>query len=410
MLIRKLLVVFSVCFQTAAFAQIKVGDAFPAWTQGYMDIHHINTGRGECVFAILPDGTSMLIDAGAVVPSRGISDARPNSSKSAGEWITRYIREMMRPLPERKIDYLFLTHFHSDHMGDVRVGRQKSKKGNYVLSGITEVGDKTPFQKIIDRDWPAYNSPKGLADDKNMQNYIRFVNWQVTNGVAAEQFKVGSNDQFKLIKQANKYPEFEIRNLAANGYVWTGVQNQVRNHFPAINTTAASELPIEHQYSAAIRISYGKFDYFNGGDLVNSNAATDGGPDIERQVGLVTGPVEVCKANNHAGYNTMGEAFLKAVRPSVVILPLWSSGQLENVGLQRMLSKSIYPEERDVFATNLTEADKKVIGRRINQMKSQQGHIVTRVHPRGDRYAIYILDDSAENYKIKAIHGPYESR
>ena len=41
---------------------------FPAWEEGEMDIHHINTGRGEAVFCIFPDGTTMLIDAGDLGP------------------------------------------------------------------------------------------------------------------------------------------------------------------------------------------------------------------------------------------------------------------------------------------------------------------------------------------------------
>lgn len=408
MIIRKLLFVLAVCSQTVLFAQVKVGDTYPAWSEGYMDIHHISTGRGECVFAILPDGTTMMIDAGEIGPSPRVTDARPDDSKSAGEWITRYISHMMRPLPGKKLDYILLTHFHNDHMGDVRLGRNKSDKGNYVLSGITEVGDKIPFRKIVDRNWPDYNWPAAQTDDKNMQNYIRFVNWHVANGASAEQFKVGSNKQFTLLRHADKYPEFEIRNLAANGHVWTGVQNNVHNHFPPLESITADEFPGENHCSAAIRISYGKFDYFNGGDIVNSNASGTW-RDIETPVGLVTGPVEVCEANHHAYHDAMGEAFLKAVRPRVIIMQLWSAGHPDHRVLQRMLDQSVYPGERDIFATNLMEATKIVLGRRTGQMKSRQGHIVIRVNPGGDSFMIYILDDSAENFKVTDVHGPYLS-
>jgi glyoxylase-like metal-dependent hydrolase (beta-lactamase superfamily II) len=123
-----LLLALLVCFQTAVFSQVKVGDTYPVWSVGFMDIHHINTGRGECVFAILPDGTTLMIDAGETGASPRVTDARPDDSKSAGEWITRYISHMMRPLPEKKLDYIFLTHFHNDHMGDVKPGRNKSNK------------------------------------------------------------------------------------------------------------------------------------------------------------------------------------------------------------------------------------------------------------------------------------------
>ena len=44
----------------------KVGKTMPAWSEGYLDIHFINSGRGECCFYILPDGTTLLVDAGEI--------------------------------------------------------------------------------------------------------------------------------------------------------------------------------------------------------------------------------------------------------------------------------------------------------------------------------------------------------
>lgn len=41
-----------------------VGEKLPEWTLGTMDIHEISTGRGSSTFFILPDGTTMLYDAG----------------------------------------------------------------------------------------------------------------------------------------------------------------------------------------------------------------------------------------------------------------------------------------------------------------------------------------------------------
>src|ERR1044072_2776377 len=46
-----------------AFAQ-HPGQPLPPWTPGTLDIHQINTGRGNAALLIFPDGTSMLLDAG----------------------------------------------------------------------------------------------------------------------------------------------------------------------------------------------------------------------------------------------------------------------------------------------------------------------------------------------------------
>ena len=35
----------------------------PRWERGMLDIHQINTGTGNAAFFILPDGTTLLLDA-----------------------------------------------------------------------------------------------------------------------------------------------------------------------------------------------------------------------------------------------------------------------------------------------------------------------------------------------------------
>src|SRR5579871_4706724 len=44
----------------------QTGKRMEAWSAGFLDIHHISTGRGNSVLSIFPDGTSLMIDAGAV--------------------------------------------------------------------------------------------------------------------------------------------------------------------------------------------------------------------------------------------------------------------------------------------------------------------------------------------------------
>jgi beta-lactamase superfamily II metal-dependent hydrolase len=389
-------------------AQPKVGEALPGWTEGSLDIHHINTGKGEASFFILPDGTTMLVDAGATNrPKPRVTDAKPDDSRTPGEWISRYVLHFLLDAPREKLDYIFLTHFHDDHMGTRSSEKKSLVGGDYSLTGITEVGENVPFGKIIDRAWPEYNWPSPHAAEY-IENYIRFVKWQEANeGISAEQFRVGRNDQFVLVNQPAKYSNFEIRNIAANGHVWTGVGNNARNHFPPLESLEPSEYPGENKLSCAFRLSYGAFDYFNGGDITTGAAGS--WQDIETPVGLVTGPVDVCVANHHAYYDAMGVPFLQAVRPRIHIIQSWAPSHPSPSVIARMMSTWTYPGPRDAFSTNIMESTHTVIGSRIDDMKSRQGHIVIRVAPGGNSYMIYILDDSAESFRVTGIHGPYSS-
>src|SRR4029077_8600011 len=80
------------------------------WQRGLLDIHHISTGRGNSVLVICPDGTSILIDAGAVKgPTEAMVPAQPNPSRRPGEWIGRYALHHLRTAPRRELDYVILT-------------------------------------------------------------------------------------------------------------------------------------------------------------------------------------------------------------------------------------------------------------------------------------------------------------
>ena len=53
----------------AALAETLIGSPLPPWREGNFDIHHIDTGRGNSTLLVLPDGTTLMIDAGTAMVS-----------------------------------------------------------------------------------------------------------------------------------------------------------------------------------------------------------------------------------------------------------------------------------------------------------------------------------------------------
>ena len=219
-----------------------------------------------------------------------------------------------------------------------------------------------------------------------------------------ERFRAGSNQQFVLVNNPEKYQNFEVRNIVSSGELWTGEGDKTQKLIPegVVNVS-------ENNLSAGVRVSYGDFDYFNGGD-VSGRIPLNAEPweDVETAVGKVLGPVEVMEVNHHANPDAMGEMFLNYVRPQVIVIQLWHVIQLNLTVLRSMGNKSINPNLKHIIPTNVPDISKSYLGsHEIGRLTGDGGHVVIKVEPGGKQYSVLLLTDADESYKVKSIHGPY---
>ena len=158
---KKTLITLALALLTAA---LSAQEYLPEWQEGYLDIHTVATGRGDAAFVIMPDGTTMLIDAGDNGKQK--DPQHPDGSKRAGEWLAIYLKHVMAQLPDSThIDYAMLTHLHNDHMGAILESLEGTH--GYRLSGITLVGDRIPIRKMVDRGYPDYDFPSLAINRKS---------------------------------------------------------------------------------------------------------------------------------------------------------------------------------------------------------------------------------------------------
>jgi hypothetical protein len=194
---------------------------------------------------------------------------------------------------------------------------------------------------------------------------------------------------------------FEIRNIAANGSVWDG-KNGFRDYAAVHVKKTGKDKISENLLSAALRIRYGNFTYYTGGDvegcLIDANGASF---NYEALVGEATGPVEVCKTNHHAYYPSMTAGFLKATRPKLFISSTWSPNQVNDQTLSRMMSREIYPGDRTIAFGKIPDFKKAAYaGRDFMRDVAPEGHAVVKVVPGGFAYRLYTLTTEDESMRI----------
>ncbi|ADV84664.1 ComEC/Rec2 family competence protein [Terriglobus saanensis] len=390
----------------------EIGSPLPSRREGELDLHHIDTGRGNCTLIVGPDGTTMMIDAGASAvgsPNAAVatsSEARPDASRRAGEWQARYA---LQHSASAKLDYMVVTHVHPDHVGDVSTETPLAASGGFHLTGVSDVDALMPITTLLDRGYPEY-APFAPPPGAFTTNYIAYLKHRVETARAVEKVKVGSTEQVKL-RSSEKYPEFAVRMLSANGVIWNGKGDGTHTDFPAAQNLAPEDRPNENLSSVALRLSYGKFSYFAGGDL--SSDTHDGRvpwQDVESPVTKAAGRTEVAAADHHGYFDACGPEFVRNLDAQAYIVQAWDVGHAGAMQLQRMLGAWGRGATHDVFALDVLPANELMNRRFTPLLKSRRGHVVVRVATGGGSYRILVVDSAVENGGVRAVFGPYTCR
>ena len=458
---------FGTSTSTTKDREVLIGEVLTPWKEGYLEFHHIHAGVSVSTIAIFPDGTTLLTDAGdqdmvdfvqrvnqehtGWYGSLRSAEPWPDPSLRPSQQIVSYVQAVW-PFPSERdddttfpendkhqrpfrLDYLVNTHFHTDHLGEPYKGTRQQpngKHGDYILTGIPEVGDHFRVDLILDRNYPHYDFPYDLLSppttpssssssssfqpSKALQNYVQFVRQRVASGESqAAQFQVGSHSQIVLRNQADAYPSFRVRNIKCGLDVSAATsQNNTVYRIPGTLWPNASTTPIgpydENELSTAYVVEYGKFRYYEGGDQEYHPKAdyARGIPadhldlDTVTPTAVAAGRVHVATLNHH-GHGIL-PAFGRVVDPQVAILQGWCSDHMPEHALRVLMEE----RKRDLFATQIFHTRLQELGPEwASYFKSVLGTIVVRVSPPGpdQAYWVYILDGSR---RVTAIHGPYD--
>lgn len=249
------------------------------WVAGRLEIHHINIGQGDSTLIVGPTGQTVLFDVG---------ESYWNSSADA-QTVGAYVQGV---LGCKELDYVVISHFHSDHIGYVGYGG---------LWHLVNTQGFTVGQTLL-RDYDTYvGASSGTLE--NWTGYLAGDGAALLHPVTA----VEGTGQVDLGPGVT----FQIVAVDGNGALIAG------------NFSADPTPPAENDYSIGAIVRYANFDEWLGGDLDGQYYISEYSyiyHDIETSVAPEVGDVDVFHVNHHGSDHSNNATFIGQLDPEVSIV------------------------------------------------------------------------------------------
>jgi beta-lactamase superfamily II metal-dependent hydrolase len=295
---------------------------------GKLQIHHMDVGQGDGAVLISPGGQVVVFDVGEDMKRKDCT--RPVS----------YLDQ----LGVKHIDYLYVSHYHFDHIGCIPA----------VLGQFPLVND---------------------AFDRG-SNYPGTTYTNYVNAVGAHRKTGGVGDSLTLDKNS------------ANPVVITIVAVDGSSRNGSVHTSNENDL------SLAAVVSFGSFREEIGGDLSGDN--TQMYQDVETPVAPDVGRINVYKVHHHCSSHSTNDTWLADTQPAVGII---STGDGNDYGhptadcLERLHTHNVKAYWTETGNGVAPEAGLDIVG----------GNIIVEVAPGASTYTITYGGSHSDTYPISGV-------
>jgi competence protein ComEC len=234
--------------------------------QASLKIYFVDVEGGQATLIVTPSGQSLLVDAGWPDFSARDADRIVQAAKLAGI---------------QRINYLFVTHFHADHVG-----------------GVPQLAARIPVDNFLDHGKDVQDGP---ADQKFYSAYL----------------KAAQKGKRRVVKPGDVIPlkGVKVVVVAAAGKHLQQPLAGAGQMNPYCSETKPIELdPTENAESSGFVLTYGKFRFVDLGDLT-----------WNKEIALMCprnrlGRADVFLASHHSNSNSNSKALVWAIEPRVTII------------------------------------------------------------------------------------------
>jgi competence protein ComEC len=262
-----------------------------------LDLYWIDVEGGAATLIVTPAGESILVDAGENL-DRDSSRIYYVAAKVAGI---------------KQIDHFIATHYHADHYG-----------------GINKINQLLPIKKIYDHG----NIPTSLPEDPQF-SVLMPLYLSIAGG---RSIALKPGDHLRLRDHGNAQ-KLDIECLAANGEVADRRQKKAANNPACASQKDYPRDESDNANSLVLRLKYGNFTFFDGGDLTLQKEAL-----LVCPTNLV-GKVDLFQIDHHGLDLSNNPVLIESVQPRVVIInngprkgaepitmkTLWATSSIEDV-------------------------------------------------------------------------------